>query len=69
MDFNAVALMVLGTVIASTKDQVNAQIDKAAAAIVAAVKDSETPLDETVVRDLVAPALRRLADQCVAGLV
>jgi len=68
INFEAIALMVLGTVIASTKTQVNEAVDKAAAAIVTAVKDSETALDETVVRDALAPALARLSAQISAGL-
>lgn len=68
INFETIALMVLGTVIASTKDQVNEAVDKAAAGIVAAVKSSDTALDETVVRDALAPALTRLAAKISEGL-
>lgn len=68
MDFDAIALMVIGTLISTTKEQVNEQIDKAAAKVVEAVKNSETKIDDTVVKDLLAPALRRMADKVTEGL-
>lgn len=68
MDFDAIAQTVVRIFIDSTKDQVNDAVDKLAASIVAAVKGSETTLDDAVVRDLVAPAISRLGSGVAAGL-
>lgn len=68
MDFDAIAKTVVQIAVDSTKDQVNDAVDKLAASIVTAVQGSETSLDDIAVRDLVAPAVRRLADGVIAGL-
>ena len=68
MDFDAIAQTMLKIVVDSTKPQVEEAIDKFSASIVSAIKNSETPLDDLVVKDVVIPALKRLAAGVEAGL-
>ena len=68
MDFNAIAQTMLKIVIDSTKGEVENAVDNLSASIVKAVKESETPIDDMVVRDVLVPAVQRLANGVAAGL-
>lgn len=68
MDFNSIAATVLKIAVESTKGEVEDNVDKLSAAIVQAIKTSETTIDDYIVTEVVVPALRRLADGVAAGL-
>lgn len=68
MDFNNIANTMLKIVVDSTKGEVESAIDQLSAAVVQAVKNSETTIDDLLVKDVVVPALKRLAAGVEAGL-
>lgn len=68
INFEGLAIMALGVVISQTQTEVNTQVDKAAAAIVAAVKNSNTKIDDEVAGKLLVPALKRLVTAIEQGL-
>jgi hypothetical protein len=68
INFEAIALMALGVILTQTRQQQEAGVDAIAAKLVEAVKNSETRIDDTVVKDGLVPNLRRLADKIGEGL-
>lgn len=68
VNFEAIGLAVIGLVVTATKDQVNNGVDHLAAEIIKATKSTETALDDTVVRDILAPAVERLGVKLREGL-
>jgi predicted DNA-binding ArsR family transcriptional regulator len=67
INFEQIALMVLSTVITASQATIDQKVDEAADKIIAAVKDSETKLDDTAAKAGMA-ALERLAARVKAGL-
>lgn len=60
VNFEAIALMVLSTVITSSREVIDQKADQAADRIIAAVNDSETKLDNAAAKEL-ARVLKRVA--------
>lgn len=67
INFEAIALMVLSTVIASSKEVIDRKADEAADKIIAAVNDSATQLDDAAAKEL-ARVLTRIAARVEAGV-
>lgn len=67
LNFEAIAVMLLGVVVQATDDQVNQQVDKAAQKTIDAVNSSATQIDDILAKR-VAAALERYAAAVKAGV-
>lgn len=66
-DLETVGVTLIGLVLSTAESTINSQVDATAAKIVAAVKSSETKMDDTVAV-AAAAALERLAQGIRTGL-
>lgn len=67
INFEAVALMVLSTVLTSSRTVIDQKADEAADKIIAAVNDSATQLDDAAAKEL-ARVLARIATRIEDGV-
>jgi len=68
LNVEALAMVAIGFIVSTTKDQVDSGVDHLAAEIVKVAKSTDTAVDDTVIRDLLAPAVARLAAKIAEGL-
>lgn len=68
LNAEAITLLILSTLVTTTKPNQEKFIKEAAAAVAGAVASSETKIDDSVVRELLVPNLKLLISEIEAQL-